>query len=127
MKHRSPIGVTPRARALRSRPTDAEAALWRLLRENFPEARFRRQVPIRAFIVDFASHRAKLVVEADGGQHGGPADEARTGLIEAEGYRVLRFWNHDILGNPDGVATAIAEALHDRHPSPTPPHQGEGK
>jgi very-short-patch-repair endonuclease len=72
--------------------TDAERAMWRLLKLCTPGARWRRQVPIRHFIVDFASHRAKLVVEVDGGQHSQDADAGRTSIIEAEGYRVIRFW-----------------------------------
>src|SRR6266550_3529360 len=107
--------------------TDAERMLWRVLREAFREHHFRRQVPIRHFIVDFASHRAKLVIEVDGGQHGGETDAARTAIIQGEGYRVIRFWNHDALANPGGVWTVIDAALHGRHPSPAPPHQGEGK
>ena len=94
--------------------------MWRLLREAFPEARFRRQVPIRRFIVDFASHRAKLVIECDGGQHNDDVDAERTRLIEAEGYRVLRFWNADVLGNAEGVCSAIAGALVGRLPAPAP-------
>jgi very-short-patch-repair endonuclease len=79
------------ARKLRVDATDAEKRLWLLLRENFPEERFRRQVPIRQFIVDFASHRAKIVIEADGGQHEDAIDAPRTAVIEADGYRILRF------------------------------------
>ena len=111
MKQVPPSGSTIRSRQLRANATDAERALWRLLREAFPQARFRRQVPIRNYIVDFASHRAKLVIEADGGQHSEAADAHRTAIIEANGYRVLRFWNNDILDNPDGVARQIADAL----------------
>ena len=95
--------------------------MWRLLRENFRSTHFRRQVPIRSFIVDFASHRARLVVEVDGGQHGGPGDISRTRQIESEGYRLLRFWNHDVLANRDGVAAVIGNALDDRSPPPCPP------
>lgn len=95
MKRVPPDGSTCRAQ-LRSSATDAERALWRLLREAFPEARFRRQVPIRQYIADFASHRAKLVIEADGGQHDEDSDAMRTSVLEADGYRVLRFWNNDI-------------------------------
>src|SRR5688572_9797519 len=124
MKYRPAEGSTLRARELRSNSTDAESALWGLLRENFSETRFRRQVPIRHFIADFASHSAKLVIEVDGGQHQAAADAARTKLIEAEGYRVLRFWNNDVLGNPEGVWHAIREALHEGHPHPALPHQG---
>ena len=95
--------------------------MWRLLRESFPEARFRRQVPLRMFTADFASHRARIVIEVDGGQHSPERDADRTRLIEAEGYRLIRFWNHEALGNPEGVWTAIAEALRERHPHPSPP------
>jgi very-short-patch-repair endonuclease len=126
MKHRPAMGSTARARSLRSNPTDAEKAMWRLLRASFPEAHFRRQVPLRHYIADFVSHRARLVIECDGGQHSDEVDAERTRLIEAEGYQVIRFWNHDVLGNPDGVHTIIATALHDRHPHPTLPPQGGG-
>lgn len=101
--------------------------MWALLRESFPEARFRRQVPLRALVADFASHRARLVVEVDGGQHEEGADAGRTALIEADGYRVLRFWNHDVLGNPEGVWRAIHDALLGGHPHPALPHQGGGE
>jgi len=106
--------------------TDAERAIWRLLRESFPEARFRRQAPIRSFIADFASHRVRLVIEVDGGQHSEEKDARRTRLIEAEGYRVLRFWNSDVLRNPDGVWTVINRALLERHPHLASPIKGEG-
>jgi very-short-patch-repair endonuclease len=124
MKHHPPPGATQRARDLRNNPTEAEKHLWRLLRENFPRARFRRQAPIRHYIVDFASHRAMLVIEVDGGQHSEERDAARTAAIEAEGYRVLRFWNNDVLGNSDGVLVAISDALPQPHPSQPSPSRG---
>ena len=152
MKHHPPTGAVTRARRLRRDMTDAERALWRLLRESFPEQHFRRQVPIRHFITDFASHRAKLVIEVDGGQHNEAADSTRTRIIEQEGYRVIRFWNPEVLRNRDGVLTSIDAAIREqasgalpldggglgggdsgdplyggRHPTPAPPHQGEGK
>jgi very-short-patch-repair endonuclease len=127
MKHHPPTGATKLARRLRSNPTDAEKRMWRLLRENFLEARFRRQAPIRHYFVDFASHRARLVVEVDGGQHGVEKDAERDGIIRSEGYRILRFWNHDVLGNPDGVASIIAAALPKPHPHPASPIEGEGE
>jgi very-short-patch-repair endonuclease len=105
--------------------TDAERKLWRVLRESFPDARFRKQVPIRHYIADFASHSAKLIIEVDGGQHDGEADADRTRLIEAEGYRVIRFWNNDILCNSDGVWSVIDRVLHERHPHPPSPIEGE--
>ena len=125
MTYRPAIGSTPRARSLRANATAAERAMWRLLREAFSEARFRRQVPLRHYIVDFASHRARLVIECDGGQHSPEVDGPRTALIEAEGYRLLRFWNNDILANPEGIHSIIAAALADRHPHPTSPIKGE--
>ena len=125
MKHHPPEGATGRARRLRNEPTKAELAMWRILRTSFPEARFRRQVPIRHFIVDFASHPARLVIEVDGGQHNSLVDGSRTRLIEEEGYRVLRFWNDDVLGNPDGIWTLIEAALQQDHPHPTSPIKGE--
>lgn len=100
--------------------------MWRLLRLAFPEFHWRKQVPLRHFVADFACHSAKLVIEVDGGQHGPTADADRTRVIEAEGYRVLRFWNNEILGNADGVHSIIAAALHDHHPHPTSPIKGEG-
>ena len=126
VKHHPPDGAVKRARRLRRDMTEAEKALWRLLRESFPEWRFRKQVPLRHFIADFASHSAKLVIEVDGGQHATDSDAPRSAIIEAEGYRVIRFWNNDVLDNPDGVWVAIDTALHGGHPTPTPPHQGEG-
>jgi very-short-patch-repair endonuclease len=102
--------------------TDAELCLWRTLRQAFPDLHWRHQVPLGAYTADFCSHRAKLIVEADGGQHASEAsqahDEARTRFLEAQGYRVLRFWNHDVLAHIDGVVGAIASALAARAPRP---------
>jgi very-short-patch-repair endonuclease len=115
-KHPPTLNI-PRARQLRREMTDAERAMWRLLREATPGVRWRRQVPIRHFIVDFASHQAKLVIEVDGGQHSEEADAARTAIIEAEGYRVLRFWSNDVLGNAEGCARILMSAPG----APSPP------
>ena len=127
MKHHPPSGAVNRARRLRKQMTDAERKLWRMLKEHFHDWHFRKQVPLRHFIADFASHRAKLVIEVDGGQHDAATEMPRTRVIEDEGYRVIRFWNNEVLGNPDGVFTMIDAALRDRHPTPTAPHQGEGE
>jgi very-short-patch-repair endonuclease len=85
--------------------------------------KFRRQVPIGPYIVDFVCHRAGLVIEADGGQHDLDSERevARTEFLEREGYRVIRFWNNEILSNPEGVHTAIITALGEISPSPNPP------
>ncbi|MFN3819995.1 endonuclease domain-containing protein [Blastomonas sp.] len=106
--------------------TDAERRMWMLLRENFPEARFRRRVPIAQYIADFASHRERLVIEVDGSQHNDQVDAARTAVIEGQGYRVIRFTNYDVLTAEDGVFMAIESATRRDHPHPTLPHQGGG-
>jgi very-short-patch-repair endonuclease len=105
------------ARHLRLNQTDAEARLWRRLR-NWPirGTHFRRQVPIGPYIVDFACMAAHLVIEMDGSQHGVSEnvirDEARTRWLEAAGYRVIRFWNNDLVNNMDGVLESIYAAVH---------------
>jgi very-short-patch-repair endonuclease len=107
------------ARQMRTQPTNAERVLWQRLRHDITLAgsHFRRQALIGPFIVDFASRRAKLVIELDGGQHDTQraADARRTRLIEDRGYRVLRFWNNGVLGNIEGVLGEIQSAL-----TPTP-------
>src|SRR5216683_1497943 len=116
------------ARRMRAQPTDAERVLWQRLRHDIAltGSHFRRQALIGPFIVDLASRMAKLVVEVDGGQHDTQrdADDARTRTIEARGYRVLRFWNHEVLGNLDGVLSVIQSALT---PTPDPSPQGGGE
>ncbi|WEK00711.1 MAG: DUF559 domain-containing protein [Candidatus Sphingomonas phytovorans] len=119
---------TMRARELRANATDAERALWaQLSAHKVAGTRFNRQVPIGPFICDFVSRSAKLVIEVDGGQHDWnvEADRARTKIIEAQGFSVLRFWNSDILGNIEGVVATIERALKDR-PSPNPSRKREG-
>jgi very-short-patch-repair endonuclease len=102
-----------RARALRRQMTKAERVLWRALRSALPEYHWRKQVPLGPYYADFCCHSAKLVIELDGGQHAsaGTYDEARTRFVEAQGFRVLRFWNNDVMGNADGVIQRIAEEL----------------
>ena len=102
---------TARARQLRAAMTDAEQCLWRALRRHLLGARFRRQCPIGPYIADFASLHPKLVVEVDGGQHTTAVDHHRDAFLRARGFRILRFWNHDVLGNPEGVLDVILEAL----------------
>jgi very-short-patch-repair endonuclease len=107
-----PAGATERARRLRKSMTKAERLLWRTLRTALPAYHWRKQVPFGLYIVDFCSHGARLIIEADGGQHAmsGERDAARTRFLEAEGYRVIRFWNNEVLSNIDGVLETIAAA-----------------
>lgn len=122
-----------RAKRLRRDMTDAERKLWSALRNSqLNGAKFRRQQPIGPFVADFVCQERWLIVEADGGQHSqSVTDTRRTAYLEGKGYRVLRFWNNDILTNPDGVAQVIAAALSPPHPaqaslqSPSP-SRGEG-
>src|SRR5712692_4450395 len=117
------------ARDLRQSQTDAERKLWWRLRDRrLTEFKFRRQHPIGPFIADFCCTEAKLVVEIDGGQHTlqRRTDALRTDFLEAQGYRVLRFWDNEILTNIDGVLQRIALALRVNHrPSPCPLPRGE--
>jgi len=113
----------PRARALRRDATEAEKKLWQHLRQPpFKQHHFRRQATIGPYFADFASHQVKIVIEVDGGQHSGSAsDEVHTRYLEASGYRVLRFWNNDVLENMSGVLSAIDAAVNaDRPPTPDP-------
>jgi very-short-patch-repair endonuclease len=105
--------ASPLARKLRTIPTDAEIRLWsRLRRKQLEGFRFRRQHPMGPYVVDFFCPEAKLVVEADGGQHAdSDSDAIRTRWLEARGYRVIRFWNNDVLSNTEGVLLAILDAL----------------
>ena len=102
-----------RARQFRRGSTDAERRLWALLRDRrLAGYKFRRQHPIAAFIVDFACTKYRLVVEADGGQHAESiADARRTAVLERQGWRVIRFWNNDILTNAEGVIETILRML----------------
>lgn len=104
--------------------TEAERALWRHLRlRQVGGAKFRRQQPIGPYILDFVCFEKKLVIEVDGGQHSeqGAYDGERSAWLEAEGFRVLRFWNHDVLGQIEAVAEAIMEALSGWSEIPPPP------
>jgi very-short-patch-repair endonuclease len=100
---------------LRQNATDAERRLWAMLRNRRLQSyKFRRQHPIVRFIVDFACTKHRLVIEADGGQHNeSAADTRRTAWLESQGWRVIGFWNNDVLSNTEGVLTAILQALQD--------------
>ena len=108
-----------RARELRSNLTDAETRLWQQLRRNqIAGHRFRREVPLGPYIVDFACFDGRLIIEVDGGQHSerAEADATRTAWLESQNFRVIRFWNNDVLGNLDGVLEVIRIALSDPPP-----------
>ena len=121
---------------MRHEPTDAERVLWQHLRQlKIPGSHFRRQATIGPYFADFACHASRLVIEIDGGQHneafGLARDGRRTAELESRGYRVLRFWNNEVLGNVEGVMETIAAAVRDVDPPPpTPPrhasHGGRG-
>jgi very-short-patch-repair endonuclease len=110
----APSGSVERARRLRRDATDAEKKLWQALGEAFPEARFRRQCPVGPYIADFLSFRHKLIVEVDGGQHTPQSDARRTAYLQREGFRILRFWNNDVLANTEGVLMQISLSLGER-------------
>jgi len=121
---------------MRHEPTDAERVLWQHLRHlTVAGSHFRRQATIGPYFADFACHAARMVIELDGGQHneasGLARDTKRTANLQARGYRVLRFWSNDVLGNVEGVMEAIAAAVRESDPPPpTPPrhasHGGRG-
>ncbi len=125
-----PSKLRSNARALRRNSTDVERLLWAELRDHrLSEAGFRRQVPIANYIVDFVCHAARLVIELDGGQHFSDGQEAvdgqRSDVIEAKGFRVLRFSNHDVMTNRAGVLETIAAAIEASAPTLTLPRKRE--
>jgi very-short-patch-repair endonuclease len=108
--------TTSRAKRLRKNSTDAERALWRILRSRqLGGHKFRRQQPLGPFIVDFVCLDARMVVEIDGGQHNEEEDIAydqrRSQWSEKAGFRVMRFWNHEVLSELESVSDAISNAL----------------
>ncbi len=116
------------ARVMRRQATDAERLLWTHLRaRRMAGYKFRRQVVIEPYIVDFLCLEARLIVEADGGQHAQQEeyDHKRTLFLESIGYKVLRFWNHEILGDTDAVLERIRSSLIEA-PSPQPSPGGRG-
>ena len=127
------------AKALRQNMTDAERLLWKHLRAHrYMGQKFRRQQPIGPYIVDFVHFGARLIVECDGGQHNeNPADKRRDAWLQAQGFHVLRFWNHDILNRTESVLSTIfniltplsprgrgdgGEGVKNNGPAPKPPN-----
>ena len=119
-----------RAIRLRAEMTDAEKKLWRHLRaRQIGGHYFRKQVEIDDYVVDFCCLKSRLVIEVDGGRHATQSaqDEHRTRVLNDQGYRVIRFWNNEVLQNTDGVLQEIVRALElpklrgASHPHPNPP------
>lgn len=107
--------TTERARSLRRTATEAEKLLWHGLRDRrLGGFKFRRQQTIERYVVDFLCHDRRLIVEVDGGQHNVQADAPRTAFLEAQGYRVLRFWNPEVLTNLTSVLETILGAAEGR-------------
>jgi adenine-specific DNA-methyltransferase len=119
-----------RARNLRRHQTEAEGKLWRHLRNrNLAGFKFRRQHAIGSYIADFACLEKRLIVEVDGGQHveQQKQDLVRTRFLEEQGFRVVRFWNHEVLIETEAVLEKIRWELKSRpHPHPDPLPEGEG-
>ena len=106
--------ILSKARRLRKQSTDSERAVWRILRNRELKGyKFRRQTPIGPYIVDFVCFEQKLVVEIDGGHHEARSnyDNERTRCLESRGFRVLRFWNNQVLQERGSVLEAILVAL----------------
>jgi very-short-patch-repair endonuclease len=102
------------ARRLRRDATRAERVLWRHLRGDALGVTFRRQHPVPPYVADFACLEARLIVEVDGGQHGGARDAIRDSALQAAGWRVLRYWNNDVLTHGEGVVEEIARVARER-------------
>jgi very-short-patch-repair endonuclease len=104
--------TSPRAKELRRNQTDAEQILWQKLRSRqLGGFKFRRQVPVGPYFADFLCLEARVIVEVDGGQHSEAKDAARTEALEKAGYRVIRFWNNEVIENIDGVLVRLLEVL----------------
>ena len=121
--------INSKARELRKNPTESERALWKHLRmRQLGGYKFRRQQPIGQYIVDFVSFEGRVVVELDGGQHSQQMDydSKRTAWLEAQGYRVLRFWNTRVLQEIEAIKAVVLKVLESELNTPhlNPPPQG---
>ena len=126
-QHPRNLKLVGTAKHLRRRMTDVEQKLWRHLRDRrFEGTKFRRQYPIGKYIVDFICADKMLIIELDGGQHAdNPDDKIRDHWLKSQGYRILRFWNNDMLQNKEGVLHTIKAALDNPHPNPLPKRERE--
>lgn len=127
----APVKIRNLSRILRKDATDAERKLWmQLRRRQVGGRRFRRQHPLGPYIVDFVCLEVKLIVEIDGGQHADAVatDAQRTQWLEQRGFRVVRYWNNEVLGNTEAVLERIAELLeaHSKPPPYPSPASGGG-
>lgn len=115
------------AKTLRTNQTDAELRVWQALRAGrLMSYKFKRQVPIAEFIVDFVCYEQKLIIEIDGGQHlGSTQDIFRDAKLKAMGFRVIRLWNNDVMQNLEGILMVILQHLQTSTPLPSPLPQGE--
>ena len=122
------------ARKLRKNPTAQERKLWNILRnKQFYGYKFLRQYPIEPYIVDFICREKKIIIEIDGGQHNQPAeieyDKTRSIFLNSKGYKVIRFWNHEIDTNIDGVLSdstkRVQYYLTITHPCPPSLREGD--
>ncbi len=121
--------LTSIAKNLRKRTTNAEKLLWKHLRsKQLKRLKFRRQHPIGDYIVDFACLEKQIVIELDGGQHtiNKNRDKERDKWLKKEGFKVLRFWNNEVLTNTEAVLEVILSNCVS-HPPPTPSPQGRGE
>ena len=115
------------ARALRRDATDAERLLWYHLRDRrLAGVEFRRQHPVGPFVADFLSLEAGIIVEGVGSRHAASTEAGRTAFLERRGFRVLRFWNHDVLVRTDAVLDVIHAAVMKSGPHPNPSPSGRG-
>jgi very-short-patch-repair endonuclease len=117
------------SRYLRLRMTESEIKLWRHLRAHrLSGEKFRRQQAIGPYVVDFVHFGARLIIEADGGQHGeAPHDARRDAWLREQGFMVMRFWNNEIMSNLDGMLVSVMAAVTERSPLPRPsPARGGG-
>ena len=111
-----------RAKSMRSTATDAEQRLWQILRaKRFAGHKVKRQLVIDHYMVDFACLASRLIIEADGGQHIESAHDARRdAYLRSQGFRILRFWNNEIINEEEAVMARIFDALHSPLPNPSP-------
>ncbi|MGS1015956.1 endonuclease domain-containing protein [Allosphingosinicella humi] len=126
--------ISRHAAPLRRAMTDAERSMWFALRDRrLGGYKFRRQWTIGDYVVDFCCLEVNLVVEIDGGQHNEERDRIRTRYLRGRGFRILRYWNNDVMGNLDGVLETLLPALEVERkkkegPRPNPlPQAGEGQ